>query len=375
MVSAMSERVETQGHQPTGARPTARRAARPGQGKVNMADIARLAGVSMATTSRSLNNLPGVAPATREKVLRVAAELSYVVSPEAAALASGATGRVAVVAPHLSRWFFGEMLSGIESVLRTAGLDLLLYHIGNPEDRERFFTHLPARRKVDAVIVVGIPVTQAEQERLELMGVGIFAAGGQMAEYPFVCIDDVEAGNQAVGHLLHLGHRRIAMIDAIDPNAREWPVDGRALAYTQRLEAAGLPVEPGLFRRVPWGTAPAGEAMAELLSLPEPPTAVFAHSDELAFGAMSTIRRAGLRVPEDISVIGLDGHPLSEALDLTTIGQDVHKQGELAAQLVVDSVTAGSPSASTVLPTRLVPRGSTGPPSPRFASSSARHVT
>ena len=107
--------------------------------------------------------------------------------------------------------------------------------------------------------------------------------------------------------------------------------------------------------------------MADLLSLAEPPTAVFAHSDELAFGAMSTIRRAGLRVPEDISVIGLDGHPLSEALDLTTIGQDVHKQGELAAQLVVDSVTTGSAGRSTVMPTRLVPRGSTGAPSPRFA--------
>jgi DNA-binding LacI/PurR family transcriptional regulator len=337
-----------------------------------MADIALVAGVSMATTSRALNNLPGVAPATRERVLRVAEELAYVVSPEAASLSGGTTGRVAVVVPHMSRWFFGEMLSGIEAVFRRADLDLMLYHVGNRENREQFFSQLPARRKVDAVLVVGIPVTESEQERLALMGVEIFAAGGQLAPYPHVSIDDVKAGAQAMSHLLHLGHRRIAMIDAIDPNAREWPVDGRALAYTEAQEAAGLEVDPALFARVPWGPEPGAEAMADLLGLPRPPTAVFAHSDEIAFGALRTIRRAGLKVPHDISVIGVDNHPLATVLDLTTIGQDVLKQGRLAAQLVVDALHSDAPVASTILPTRLVPRGSTGPPPARPSERSSR---
>jgi LacI family repressor for deo operon, udp, cdd, tsx, nupC, and nupG len=299
------------------ARPRAGRAGQP-----NMTDIARAAGVSMATTSRALNNLPGVAPATRERVLRVAEELSYVVSPEAAALSSGSTGRVAVVVPHLSRWFFGEMLNGIESVLRRADLDLMLYHVGEPDDRESFFRRLPARRKVDAVLVVGIPVSRPEQERLALMGVQVVAAGGQFAPYPYVSIDDATAGAQAVSHLVRL------------------------------------------FARVPWGPEPGARAMAELLSLPEPPTAVFAHSDEIAFGALRTVRQAGLRVPDDLSVIGVDDHPLSAQLDLTTIGQDVLRQGQLAAQLVVDALE-GKECASTLLPTRLVPRGSTGAPADR----------
>ena len=336
--------------------------ARPLQ--VNMADIARRAGVSMATTSRALNNQPGVAPATRAKVLSVAEELSYVVSPEASTLSGGSTGRVAVVVPHLSRWFFGEMLNGIEAVLRGANLDLLLYHVGDFENRESFFRELPARRKVDAVLVVGIPVSPTEQERLASMGVEIIAAGGQIAPYFYVSIDDVKAGSQAMNHLLHLGHRRIAMIDAIDPHELTWPVDGRALAYTQGLASAGITVDPDLFARVPWGAEHGAEAMAGLLALPDPPTAVFAHSDEIAFGALRTVRRAGLRVPDDISVIGVDDHPLSAQLDLTTIRQDVLYQGQLAARMVVDSLAGGRPAeTSTILPTKLVLRGSTGPPS------------
>lgn len=329
---------------------------------VNMADIARAAGVSMATTSRALNGLPGVAPATREKVLRVAEEFAYVTSPEASSLAGGTTGRVAVVVPHLSRWFFGEMLNGIEAVLRAAGLDLMLYHVAEGAQRESFFRTLPARRKVDAVLVIGIPVSEPEQERLSLMGVEIFAAGGQFAPYPFVSIDDAQAGTQAVNHLLSLGHRRIAMIDPIDPNAEVWPVDGRAHAFTSGLEAAGIELEPDLFRRVPWGPEGGAAAMAELLSLPRPPTAVFVHSDEMAFGALRTSRRAGFRVPDDISIIGVDDHPVSAQLDLTTIGQDVLKQGQMAGQIVVDALAGRPVPAETILPTRLVPRGSTSAP-------------
>jgi DNA-binding LacI/PurR family transcriptional regulator len=329
---------------------------------VTMADIARLAGVSMATTSRALNNAPGVSAATKARVHRIAEELSYVVSPEASGLSGGTTGRVGVVVPSVSRWFFGEMLEGIESVLGEAGLDLLLYQPGDPRARSEFFRRLPARRKVDAVLVVGIPVTDAERERLALLGVAIVAAGGQYAPYPYVSVDDRAAGRQAVDHLLFLGHRRIAMIDAVDPNATSWPVDGRALAYTEALADAGLPLEDDLFLRVSWGPNPGAEAMARLLSLREPPTAVFTHSDEIAFGALRTLRRAHLRVPEDVSVIGIDDHPVSEQLDLTTVHQDVREQGEIAARLVIALLDEEPVPPSTLLPTHLVLRGSTAPP-------------
>ncbi|MGN6578340.1 MAG: LacI family DNA-binding transcriptional regulator, partial [Nocardioides sp.] len=134
------------------------------------------------------------------------------------------------------------------------------------------------------------------------------------------------------------------------------------LAYHQALDGAGVTPDPELFVRVPWGAEPGAQAMGSLLSLREPPTAVFAHSDEAAMGALRTIRRAGLTCPDDVSVIGVDDHPLAAELDLTTIRQEVFQQGELAATLLTETLSGGPSHSSALLPTRLVVRGSTGRP-------------
>jgi LacI family transcriptional regulator, repressor for deo operon, udp, cdd, tsx, nupC, and nupG len=328
-----------------------------------MVDIARIAGVSLATASRALSNAPGVAAATRERVLAVAEDLSYVVSPEASRLSGGSTRRVAVVVPHISRWFFAAMLEGLESVLREADLDVLLYTVGNAVDSHSFFERLPARRKVDAVVVLAFPVSEAERRRLDLMGVSIVAAGGQSATYPYVSIDDEVAGRQAMDHLIFLGHRRIAMIAATDPKETRWPaVPFRSRAYHSALRDAGITADPSLVTTVDWGGLQGAEAMSQLLSLREPPTAVYAHSDEVAVGAMRTLRRAGLRIPEDISVIGIDDHPLAELTDLTTVSQPVRQQGLLAGQMVLGLLQGDDVERAITVPTRLVIRQSTAPP-------------
>ena len=328
-----------------------------------MVDIARIAGVSLATASRALSNAPGVAAATRERVLAAAEDLSYVVSPEASRLSGGSTRRVAVVVPHISRWFFGAMLEALESVLREADLDVLLYTVGNAADSHSFFERLPARRKVDAVVVLAFPVSEAERHRLDLMGVSIVAAGGQSAAYPYVSIDDEVAGRQAMDHLIFLGHRRIAMIAAIDPKETRWPaVPFRSQAYYSALRDAGIAADPSLVTTVDWGGLQGAEAMSQLLSLREPPTAIYAHSDEVAVGAMRTMRRAGLRIPEDISVIGIDDHPLAELTDLTTVSQPVRQQGLLAGRMVLGLLQGEDVERAITVPTQLVIRRSTGPP-------------
>ncbi|GAA0514414.1 DNA-binding transcriptional regulator CytR [Paractinoplanes deccanensis] len=328
-----------------------------------MADVARRAGVSMATASRALSNHPHVAAATRARVLAAAEQLSYVVSPEASRLAGGATGRVAVVVPHISRWFFATLLEGIESVLRDADLDVLLYHVGDAADRRDFFQRLPARRKADAVVVLGMPVRDGERERLETMGVHIVAAGGQVEAYPYVSIDDASAARQAVDHLLFLNHRRIGMIATVDPAEPHWPANpGRSRAYDEALADAGLPADPSLVVTVPWGSLHGADAMARLLSLREPPTAVYAHSDEVAFGAVRTLRRAGLRIPEDMSVVGIDDHPMAELADLTTVAQPVRDQGVLAGRMLLSLLAGETATTGVTVPTRLVVRGSTAPP-------------
>lgn len=337
----------------------------PAPEKIALADVARLAGVSPATASRALSNAYGVSPVTRARVLEVAERVNYVVSPEASRLARGATKRIALVVPHIERWFFGAMVAGLQSVLSDEGFDVLLYHVGDAEDRRRFFELLPARRKVDAVVVVAFPVADRERERLELMGVTIVAAGGQDASYPFVCIDDHVAGRQAVDHLIQLRHARIGMIEAIDPDQPDWPTrPGRSRAYYDALTEAGLPVDEQLVVTGDWGAEHGAEAMARLLSLPKPPTAVYAHSDEVALGAMRTLRRSGLRVPEDVALIGIDDHPLADLVDLTTVRQPVREQGRIAAEMLVALLRGDDVERGVHVPTRLVVRGSTAPPAP-----------
>ncbi|ALE73182.1 LacI family transcriptional regulator [Pseudonocardia sp. EC080610-09] len=334
-------------------------------GPVNLADVARLAGVSPATASRALSDHPHVAEATRARVWAAARALEYVVSPEASGLARGRTGRIAVVVPHLARWWFGAALEGLSEVARAAATDVLLYRLGDTESRRAFFDELPARRRADAVVLLGFGVDERERGRLDRIGVGIVSAGTRIGSHPSVSIDEYAAGRQAVDHLLHLGHRRIGMIVTTDPELDPVQPAGRSSAYRRALADAGVPADPGLVATVPWSPEGGARAMGELLGLPEPPTAVYAHSDEVALGAVGTLRRAGLRVPEDVSVIGIDDHPLAALTDLSTVAQPAAEQGAVAARSALAGI-AGEPVEPVVtVPTRLVIRGSTAPPADR----------
>ncbi|MDD7968459.1 LacI family DNA-binding transcriptional regulator [Actinomycetospora lemnae] len=349
----------------------------PGPPRVTLDDVARRAGVSTATASRALGDHPHVAAATRARVREAAEALDYVASPEATRLAGGPTGRVAVLVPHPSRWFFGELLEGLEAALRAADLDLVIFRVGGPEERAAFFARLPARRKVDAVVVLAFAVDELEHARLASLGVDVVAAGGRVASYPSVGIDDHVAGRQAMDHLVHLGHRRIGMIAVGDtqrsgagPSGKDVGClapepDGRTSAWRAALGDAGIAPDDELVVTVPWGGEGGADGMARLLGLRSPPTAVFAHDDETALGAIRTLRRAGLRVPEDLSVIGVDDHPLAALTDLTTVAQPVRAQGRRAGELVVAALRGeladGLPPAE-LLPTRLVLRGTTSPP-------------
>ncbi len=335
-----------------------------GDKEVTLGDVARIAGVGVGTASRALSGSPKVAAHTRARVLEVADRLQYVVSPDASGLARGKTGRVALVVPHLSRWFFAAVTEGVDSVLRGAQFDVLLYHVDDMRDRHEFLEHLPARRKVDAVIVVAFPVEEPDRKRLELMGVQIVAAGGQSVVYPHVRIDDYVAGRQAVDHLLMLGHRRIGMLEARDPDQPDL-APPRSRAYREALAEFGVH-DPTLVSTSDWGGEQGAQSMARLLSRPDPPTAVFAHSDEVALGAMRTIRRSGLSIPGDISVVGIDDHPLAALTDLTTVRQPAREHGVRVAEMLL-ALLRGEDDVQTsvTLETELVVRGSTAPPADR----------
>ena len=332
-------------------------------GRLNMADVASLAGVSKATVSRALNGAPGVSDETRTRIKALVAELSYVVSPDASRLSRGSTGRIAVVMPQTTSWFYGAVLAGVISVLRAEGLDTLVYQIADEGSRQ-FFDDLPVRRQVDAVIVVAFPVSDDETRQLDRLGVPVVVAGGSLRGHAHVRIDDAAAARQAVTHLVRAGHDRIAMINAgVTPELPYAPPVDRLNGYLATLEDAGLDVDRSLVVDLPWSVGMGAEGMNRLLSLARPPTAVFGFCDEVAVGALRSLRRAGLPVPGAMSVIGIDDHPIADLCDLTTVRQPVPEQGMRAARLAL-GLLGGDPAgeAQVTMPTHLVIRSTTAPP-------------
>ncbi len=324
-----------------------------------MHDVAERAGVSPATVSRALRGMPGVAEETRRRVLSAAEALSYVVSPAAAALASGSTGQVAVLVPRIESWFHAAVVAGAEEGLRVRGLDLLLHRLASPREQFDFFERLPLRRKVDAVIVAGFVLDTRAQSRLSALGLPVVLIGDRAQSFASVRIDDRHAARQAVEHVIRAGHVRIAMISSragagVSPAADTERIEGYRQAHTR----AGLPLDDALLVAEPWGSQGGADGMEHLLSLHNPPTAVFCFSDEVAFGALRTLRRAGLTVPWAMSVVAIDDHPMSQWLDLTTIRQSGFEQG-LSAAAMVGQLLAGGAVSDVVLPTRLVVRHST----------------
>jgi DNA-binding LacI/PurR family transcriptional regulator len=201
--------------------------------------------------------------------------------------------------------------------------------------------------------------------------------GGELDGFHSVTVDDVGAAKQAVQHLANLRHERIALItgDTEDPTLCGAPRDRRA-GYREALEEAGLPLDPGLEARGDFTAAGGAGAAAELFTRRQPPTAIFAESDEMAFGALGTLARLGLRVPGDVSVVGFDDHPLAAAMELTTMSQGVGDQGRAVARQLVAALAAGASAGGRErlhLPTRLLVRGTTAiAAAPRASLRSAR---
>ena len=342
---------------------------------ISIKDVAHESGLSIATVSRALRGLPGVSDATRERAREVADRLGYVASNTAASLASGQTHTVALVVPYVTRWFFGAVILGAEEVLRERGYDLLLFNLGGNEDTRRrvLQTHLLSRR-VDAIVVLGLTPTAEEQEWLERNAPPVALVGSTIPGWPGVRIDDELAARTAVDHLLDLGHRRIGYVGGAleDPLHFSTP-RARLSGYRHALSAAGVTPDPDLEDRGDFTVVGGVEAASRLLDLPEPPTAILCASDEMALGVLRTARVRGLRVPGDLSLVGIDDHEYAALVDLTTVRQPVHEQGRTAVLQVLAEVerrhplpvgrpavpSEPGPPQHVVLPTELVLRHST----------------
>ncbi len=329
-------------------------------------DVARRAGVSVATVSRALRGLDRVSPQTRDRVIQVAEELHYVASPTATSLASGRTRVVAVVTPFLTRWFFAALVSAIEEGLRERQHHVLLFDL----EGDDYVTRLELSREMlwkraDGVIVLNVPLREAEIELLDGIGLPTVAIGSPLPGRPLVAIDDARAVRTATEHLLGLGHREIAYIGTVPRGAAHQATPrARLSGFRSTMEEHGLAVRHAWLMPSDWTAQSARARFATLLGDGgERPTAVVAASDEMAFGVIRAATDAGLSVPGDLSVVGIDDHHLSDIFELTTVRQDVDAQGRLAAEILLGALTGDTPlsAEARILPIELVVRSTTGP--------------
>lgn len=329
---------------------------------VTVKDVARVAGVSTATVSRALRGFATVDPEIRQHVQSVAERLNYVASPAAAALSTGRAGSIGVITPFVDRMAFQRMLTGIESAMRGTDMDLLLYCTGDPSDPHPVPPRKRLARRVDGFIVLSLALHSPDVEEIAKLDMPVASFGEQGPWGSSVQIDDRAGAFTATQHLIDRGHERIAVIhgrEAQDPGVLEYQ---RHLGYHEAIARAGLTVDPSLVLPGAYTIEGGATAMRELLGSPEPPTAVFAFSDEMAYGALQVMREHRITPGRDIAIIGFDGHATSALLDLTTISVPFEDIGRITARRLLDQldrVTADG-SAVTVLPTSLSVRASTG---------------
>ena len=333
-------------------------------------DVAREVEMSTATVSRALRGLPGVSEETRGRVRETARRLGYVPSPSAAGLASGQTRTVAVIVPFVTRWFFAAVVQGAEEVLRERGYDLLLYNLaGDPSARHRVFETSLLTKRVDAVLVLSLKPSPDELVRLGKLGRPVTIVGADLPGWATVRIDDRLAAQTAMRHLLDLGHERIGYVGGATEGVLDFTAPAARLAgYRDSLLEHGRSPEPALEANGEFTVAGGMRAGRELLERSDRPTAVFAASDEMAIGVLRAARELGLRVPEDLSVVGIDDHEMAGIFDLTTVAQPAHEQGRVAALQVLGALAQRDWEPEQVLlPTRLVVRRTTAapPPTPR----------
>lgn len=331
-------------------------------GRVTISDVARVAGVSVATVSKVVNHRYGVAPATAERVLGVVAELGYESSLVARSLRRQSTNVVGVLLAEFEP-YSTELLKGISSAVDGTGYELLAYSGGTDGGAitgwERRSLSRLAGTLIDAAIVVTPTMVLSEANGIPV--VAIDPHTGPEGTHT-VDSDNTTGAREAVEHLIALGHRRIAHLGG-RPDLESARL--RELGYRQALEAADITVDQSLIRVGGYRPNTADTPARELLtpSRGARPTAVFAANDQSAIHVIEVAHDLGLRVPEDLSVVGFDNVPESMTTTpaLTTVAQPLHKMGTEALRMVLDLLQGAPREQHLRLPTSLVIRGSTGP--------------
>lgn len=329
----------------------------------NIREVARLAGVSVATVSRTLRSPERVLAETRDKVNAAVEQAGYRPNQMAVQFRSRKSGNLVILVPTVANIFFARVISGAQQAAQAVNYRLLLCDTQGREAIEREFAELVYAHQADGVIQLRAydPYEQA-LPGVDLPPVINACEVDVLGRYPTVSLDNRGAAKAMTQHLIELGHQRIGLIKGpkSSPLTRE-----RVAGYQDALQQAGIAVDPALIRPGNFSLQAGYDGAAALLQLPHRPTALFCENDEMAIGALKQIKQQGLRVPEDISLAGFDDIPFAAYCDppLTTIAQPTETFGRLAVEMLIALIEKKPlPAQHVTLPFELTVRHSTAPP-------------
>ena len=326
-----------------------------------MKDVALKAKVSTATVSRALMNPDKVSQATRNRVEKAAREVGYLPQPMGRNVKRNESRTILVIVPDICDPFFSEIIRGIEVTAANHGYLVLIGDCAHQNQQEKTFIDLIITKQIDGMLLLGsrLPFDASIEEQRNLPPMVMANEFAPELELPTVHIDNLTATFDAVNYLYEQGHKRIGCI----AGPEEMPLcHYRLQGYVQALRRCGIMVDPQYIARGDFTFEAGSRAMQQLLDLPQPPTAVFCHSDVMALGALSQAKRQGLKVPEDLSIIGFDNIDLTQFCDppLTTIAQPRYEIGREAMLLLLDQMQGQHVgSGSRLMDCELIIRGST----------------
>jgi len=303
---------------------------------VTIYDVAREAGVSMATVSRVVNGNPNVKPTTRKKVLEAIERLGYRPNAVARGLASKKTTTVGVIIPDISSIFFAELARGIEDIATMYKYNIILCNSDQNKEKEIHLINTLLEKQVDGIVFMGSEITSEHAEQFERSPVPVVLAAtlDMKKKFPSVNIDYKQAVHDAVTYLIEKGHQKIGMLSG----TLEDPINGfqKFIGYKEAIQEAGLEFDESLVNIGDYSYDSGMEAMAEFLALESRPTAIFAATDEMALGIIHGAQDRGFRVPEDFEVIGFDDTRLATMVrpTLTSVVQPMYDIGAVSMRLL-----------------------------------------
>jgi LacI family transcriptional regulator len=330
-------------------------------------DVARAAGVSVATVSRVLNESGVVNERTRGRVLEVMNALAFTPSYAARRLSLGRTLTVSVLVSFLTRPQAAERLRGVDAVLSDSEFDLVIYNVESLEKRDKYLRELPHAQRTDGLLVISLPPRPEEILALASAAVPVVVIdvhSPALEILPRVVGDDVAGGELAACHLLDLGHKRIAFVgDEFESPFGFTSGRDRFAGFERALAQRGVPLRRDLVALGAHGRYEARELGHRLLTGSEPPTAIFAASDTQALGVLSAARELSLDVPGDVSIVGYDDIEAADYVGLTTVRQQLFESGRAGAELLLKQIDgpSGVPASVELAPS-IVIRATTAPP-------------